>query len=432
VARAERGPDPARVSREPVDVRRATEADWEAVRSTRLHALADRPEAFDSSRAREAAWTGAEWRSWIARGATFLLEGPDGPQGIVAGVRDRAGGPAVYLVSMWVRPDVRGTGAADALAAAVVAWAAAEGAPEIRLHVDRRDGRARRFYERNGFRPVALDVPRESDGLPEIGMRRGLTPADEDLPEHVRRNRARWDAWAEKYVEPGEAAWARESPTWGIWDVPESDVGMLPADLAGRDAIELGCGTAYVSAWMARRGARVVGIDNSEAQLATARRLQRRHGLDFPLIHGNAETVPCPDASFDFAISEYGACLWADPRRWVPEAARLLRPGGRLAFLVNSHLISLCTPDDEGEAATDRLLRPAFGLYRLEFPGDSGVEFHLTHGGWIRLLRDSGFEIEDLVEIRPPETATTRYPFVTVEWARRWPAEEVWKVRKRA
>jgi SAM-dependent methyltransferase len=206
---------------------------------------------------------------------------------------------------------------------------------------------------------------------------------------------------------------------------------MLPADLTGKDAIELGCGTAYVSAWLARRGARVVGIDNSEAQLATARRLQREYGLDFPLLHGNAEAVPYPDASFDFAISEYGACLWADPQRWVREAGRLLRPGGRLAFLVNSFLLMLCAPEEDEVAATDRLLRPAFGMYRLEWPSTAGVEFHLSHGDWIRLLRASGFEIEDLMELCPAADASTRYPFVTLEWARRWPCEEVWKVRKR-
>jgi ubiquinone/menaquinone biosynthesis C-methylase UbiE len=119
---------------------------------------------------------------------------------------------------------------------------------------------------------------------------------------------------------------------------------MLPDDLNGKDAIELGCGTAYVSSWFARRGARVVAIDNSSAQLATARRLQRQNGFDFELIHGNAESVAYPDASFDFAISEYGVCLWAVPYRWVPEAARLMRAGGRLVFLANSFLMTLCTP----------------------------------------------------------------------------------------
>src|SRR5215475_10864166 len=237
-----------------------------------------------------------------------------------------------------------------------------------------------------------------------------------DLPEHVRRNRALWDDWARKFVESGERGWAETTPTWGIWSVPESQVGMLPDDLSGKDAIELGCGTAYVSSWLARRGARVVGIDNSEAQLATARRLQREHGLDFPLLHGNAEAVPYPDASFDLAISEYGACLWADPYRWVPEAARLLRQGGELIFLVNSALLTLCVPEEDDLAASDRLLRPAFGMYRIEWPGDTSVEFHLSHGDWLRLLRRSGFDIEDLIEVQAPEAGTTRYPYVTLEW----------------
>jgi len=96
-----------------------------------------------------------------------------------------------------------------------------------------------------------------------------------------------------------------------------------------------------------------VGIDNSAVQLATARRLQQQYGLAFPLLHGNAEAVPYPDASFDFAISEYGACLWAEPQQWVPEAARLLRPGGRLVFLVNSFLMMLCMPAEDGVAATN-------------------------------------------------------------------------------
>ena len=253
-----------------------------------------------------------------------------------------------------------------------------------------------------------------------------------DLPEHVRRNRALWDDWARHYVAPGEESWSADEPRWGIWGVPESEIGILPENLVGTDAIELGCGTAYVSAWLARRGARVVGIDNSERQLATARRLQKQYGLYFPLLHGNAEAVPYPDQSFDFAISEYGACLWADPQRWVPEAARLLRPGGQLVFLTNSFLLTLCIPAEDGIAATDRLLRAAFGVHRVEWPGDPAVEFHLSHGDWLRLLRRSGFDIDDLVKVRPTADATTRYPFVTLEWARQWPCEEVWKARRRA
>jgi SAM-dependent methyltransferase len=248
--------------------------------------------------------------------------------------------------------------------------------------------------------------------------------------DHVERNRARWDAWAAEYVAAGERAWAQAEPTWGIWGVAESALGVLPPELAGKDAIELGCGTAYVSAWLARRGARAVGIDASAAQLATACRLREKHGLGVRLIHGDAERVPCRDASFDVAISEYGACLWCDPSRWVSEAARLLRPGGELIFLANSPLLTLCMPAEDG-AAGDRLLRPAFGMDRIQWPGEHGIEFHRSHGDWLRLLRHNGFDVEDLIEIQPPEDATTRYDHVTLAWARRWPSEEVWKARRR-
>jgi SAM-dependent methyltransferase len=206
---------------------------------------------------------------------------------------------------------------------------------------------------------------------------------------------------------------------------------MLPPDLAGMDVVELGCGTGYVSAWMARRGARPVGIDNSPAQLETARRLQSEFGLEFPLHLGDAERTPFADESFDFAISEYGAAIWCDPYRWIPEAARILRPGGRLSFLGNSVLLMLATESDDEEApVSERLQRPLFGMHRFDW-NDGSVEFHLPHGELIRLLRKSGFDIEDLVEVQIPEGATTSYPYVSPEWARRWPAEEVWKARKR-
>ena len=73
------------------------------------------------------------------------------------------------------------------------------------------------------------------------------------------------------------------------------------------------------------------------------------------LIEANAEDVPLPDESFDLAVSEYGASIWAIPSCWIAEAARLLRPGGRLAFLCNSTLSILCSPD-EGKLE-ERLLR---------------------------------------------------------------------------
>ena len=253
-----------------------------------------------------------------------------------------------------------------------------------------------------------------------------------DLPEHVRRNRAAWDATAHEWVEPGRRDWAHSEPHWGIWQIPESEVHLLP-DVSGMDVIELGCGTGYVSAWLARLGASPVGIDNSAKQLETARTLQAEFGLDFPLIHGNAEDVPLASGSFDLAISEYGAAIWADPYKWIPEASRLLRPGGQLIFLGNGTFFMLTVPDTDAEGpSTNRLIRDYFGMHRFEWPEEDSVEFHLGYGDWIRLLRDSEFEVEDLVELRPPEGATTRFPYVDSEWARRWPSEEVWKARKRS
>jgi SAM-dependent methyltransferase len=254
--------------------------------------------------------------------------------------------------------------------------------------------------------------------------------AEASLPEHVARNRAYWDEQARDYADEGRAKWEAAEPDWGIFSVPESAVGLLPQKLEGRDAIELGCGTAYVSAWLARRGARPVGIDNSEAQLANARALQQEFGLEFPLLHGNAEQVPYPDESFDIAISEYGASIWCDPYRWIPEAARLLRPGGELVFLVNSILSILCGLDDGNLPAGDKLLRPLFGMHEIDWPDDDSVEFHLPQGKMIDLLRDSGLAVEQLIEVRPPADATTRFKHISLEWARRFPCEEVWRARK--
>lgn len=258
------------------------------------------------------------------------------------------------------------------------------------------------------------------------------SPPQEELPDHVRRNRAYWDAMAHEWVDRGRESWQSAEPYWGIWGIPESEAQLLPDDLAGKDVIELGCGTGYVSAWLARRGAKPVGIDNSPAQLETARGFQREFGIDFPLLLGNAEHVPFPTGSFDLAISEYGAAIWADPHKWIPEAARILKPGGELIFLGNSPWVMVCVPDFESEgAATEAFRRPYFGMHRFEWPDSDGVEFNLPTGEWIRLLRSSGFEIEDMIELRPAPDAATNYDWVSLDWARQWPSEQVWKARKK-
>jgi SAM-dependent methyltransferase len=250
--------------------------------------------------------------------------------------------------------------------------------------------------------------------------------------DYLGKNLAVWQRKSPGYAEWAASAWASEEITWGFWPIPESQLKVLPESVEGLDVVELGCGTAYFSGWLARRGARPVGIDLSPAQLATARAMQEQFGLPFPLIEGNAENVPLPDASFDLAISEYGASIWCDPYVWVPEASRLLRSGGTLAFLVNGIQLILTTPVDAGDddPATDQLQRPSFGLHSTEW-GDGSVSFTLEHGRWIRLLRENGFDVIALHELQAPEDTTATPGIVTVEWGRQWPAEEIWVARKR-
>jgi SAM-dependent methyltransferase len=256
--------------------------------------------------------------------------------------------------------------------------------------------------------------------------RRRTSPLGES--DHVGTNRSCWNELAAGYVEAGRRNWASATPTWGVYGIEERRV---LDEVDGLDAVELGCGTAYVSAWLLRLGARsVVGLDNSPAQLATARQLQTEFDLRFALVQADAERAPLRSGSFDLAVSEYGAAIWCDPYRWIPEAARLLRPGGRLVFLGNSTLLMLCAPDEDEVPASTELVRPQRGMHRFEWPDDPGVEFHLSHGDMIRLLRTSGFEVQDLIELYPDEGATTTFALTPPSWATRWPVEEVWIARK--
>ena len=252
------------------------------------------------------------------------------------------------------------------------------------------------------------------------------------LSEDALRNREVWTRANAEYTDRRAAeTWGKGDVEWGMFGAPETELNIL-GDVSGKDVVELGCGTAYFSAWLAKLGARPVGVDVTPAQLATARRMQAETAIEFPLVEASAEDVPLPDGSFDLALSEYGASIWADPERWIPEANRLLRPGGELVFLCNTPLSIVCTPD-EGKLG-ERLVRSHFELGRMVWPGeDEGVEWHLGHGDMLRLLRETGFDVEGLWELRAPDSATDHeyYDLVPADWARRWPAEEIWKARKR-
>jgi ubiquinone/menaquinone biosynthesis C-methylase UbiE len=252
--------------------------------------------------------------------------------------------------------------------------------------------------------------------------------SDHDL-EYVSRNVETWTKINAEFTGPSaRAAWAKDEPALGVFGHSQVRRDIF-GDVAGVDVVELGCGTAYVSAWFARNGARPVGVDPTPAQLATARQMQEEFGLEFPLVQAAAESVPLPDASFDLAVSEYGASIWADPSLWIPEAARLLRREGRLVFLCNSPLSILCMRLD---GIDECLQRPQRGMTKIEWPDTGEVEFHPAHGEWIDLLASAGFAVERLLELYAPDDAKTHeyYSYVTAEWARKWPAEEIWVARK--
>ena len=244
---------------------------------------------------------------------------------------------------------------------------------------------------------------------------------------HVRKNRKYWDGSSDEYQElhaPQLNRWNR--PVWGVWHIPESKLGVL-GEVEGKDVLEFGCGGGQWSIYLARLGARPVGMDLSIRQLEHARRLMDKAGVRFPIVNANAEETPFPDERFDIVFCDHGAMSFGDPYRTVPEAARLLRPGGLLAFNIASPFHFLCW-DTDAEGVSERLQRDYFGMRKWD---EESVDFQLPFGEWIRLFRRSGLEVEDLIEPRPGPSATSTYDFAPLSWARRWPAESIWKLRKR-
>lgn len=251
--------------------------------------------------------------------------------------------------------------------------------------------------------------------------------------DHVAINKAHWDGMADDWVAIGEELWALDVPRWGLWKTPDARAPLLPGDMTDMDAVELGCGTGYISGWMARRGAKVTGIDVSPRQLATAKRLAKEHGTEITFIEGNAEVTGLPDASFDFAVSEYGAAIWCDPDIWIPEAYRILRPGGRLAFLGNHPMVMVATPLDGG-ACDEKMHRPYRKMDRFDWsdavvdPG--GMEFNRSIGDWFSLFIETGFQVTDYRELYPHKDDQSDFGFLSADWARRFPSEQVWWLQK--
>ena len=248
------------------------------------------------------------------------------------------------------------------------------------------------------------------------------------MDPRVERNRATWDANSAAYQAEQGKFLSVDRPAWGVWQVPEDELQIL-GEVAGRDVLELGCGAAQWSIALARAGARVTGLDFSARQLEHARRLMAQNGVDFPLVEADAEEVPLPDASFDVVFCDHGAISFTDPRRSLPEAARLLRPGGLLAFSNITPFADMHWREEDDEPV-EALVRDYFGVQSFESEGLAS--YVLPYGEWVRILVDSGFDILGLVEIQRPDGATS--PYVTeagARWASRWPLDHIWRARRR-
>jgi ubiquinone/menaquinone biosynthesis C-methylase UbiE len=243
------------------------------------------------------------------------------------------------------------------------------------------------------------------------------------------KNRASWNRESDEYQHTHHDLLADKPMAWGVWRIAEADLNIL-GDVEGLDILELGCGAAQWTIALIHAGAHAVGIDLSERQLEHARSACRQIGLAPPLIHGSAESLPFPDKAFDVVFCDHGATSFSPPETTLSEAARVLRTGGLLAFCMSSPLRDICW-DRETNKVSPRLASDYFGLRVFE---DADVMcYQLAHGAWIRLFRKNGLDVDDLVELQAPENATTTYAdFVPLDWARRWPAENIWKLRKAA
>ncbi len=247
--------------------------------------------------------------------------------------------------------------------------------------------------------------------------------------DHERHNRAFWDRDADDYQALHGAVLDDAPRAWGVWRIPDEDVGAL-GDVRGLDVLELGCGAAQWSIALARTGARVIALDLSGGQLRHARDAAGKAGARFPLLLASGEAVPLRDESMDVVFCDHGAMSFCDPDRSLAEAARLLRPAGRLVFCHTTPLVYL-TYDEQRERQSRSLQVDYFGIRTFVY-GEGTADFQLPYGEWIRLFRKHGLVVDDLVELQAPKGATTTYSdFVPYKWARRWPAEQIWKLHKR-
>jgi SAM-dependent methyltransferase len=226
-----------------------------------------------------------------------------------------------------------------------------------------------------------------------------------DAAESVAANIAWWDADADGYIAEHGGFLGDADFLWCPEGLRERDLGLL-GDVAGKDVVEVGCGSAPCARWLVTQGARVAAFDLSGEMLKHAAHANGVTGITPALIRANAERLPFASGSFDIACSAFGAVPFvADVRTVFGEVARVLRPAGRWVFAV-THPIRWIFPDDPGPEGL-RVIGSYFDRTPyVEVDGEGRatyVEHHRTMGDYVRALNRSGFVLEDVIEPEWPE-----------------------------
>jgi SAM-dependent methyltransferase len=237
--------------------------------------------------------------------------------------------------------------------------------------------------------------------LGTVGVRKRSAGAHES----VRANRAWWDADADDYLAQHGTFLGDAEYIWCPEGLHEQDAQLL-GDVTGADVLEIGCGSAPCTRWLAARGARVVGLDLSAGMLRHAVEGAERTGIAVPLVQADAGRLPFTDGSFDLACSAFGAVPFvADSAAVMREVARVLRPGGRWVFAVN-HPMRWMFSDDPGPDGLT-VVQPYFDRTPYvevdAFDRATYVEHHRTLGDRVRELVAAGLVLYDLVEPEWPD-----------------------------
>ncbi|MEV6100286.1 class I SAM-dependent methyltransferase [Nocardia sp. NPDC051981] len=255
---------------------------------------------------------------------------------------------------------------------------------------------------------VTTDDARHAEANTLLGTV-GVTRTKVDSQSSQRASRKWWDADAAAYHEThadflgvdspaGEFVWCPEGLHEGDWH--------LLGDIAGKRILEIGCGSAPCSRWLASHGAHPVGLDISRAMLDRGLAAMAAGGPRVPLIQAGAEELPFADESFDLACSAFGAVPFvADSAQVMREVHRVLRPGGRWVFSVN-HPMRWIFPDDPGPEGL-RATIPYFDrtpYVELDSDGEpTYVEHHRTIGDRVREIVAAGLILTDIIEPDWPE-----------------------------